>query len=95
MPVYSFIMDFRGGTYISQTTAPNLNKSVELWAKNLNTEILYLGDKSKKQLIADIPELIDEEEFVNIDTMKNIWFGMYRFKTGLAKIHIIKTDIAS
>ena len=86
-------MQFRGGTYISQTTATNLNQAIELWANTLEVEgIQYLSQKTKKQLIDDLPELITDNEFVTIDTVTNIWIGLYRFKTGLATIHIFKTD---
>ncbi len=94
MNTYSFIMDFRGGTYIDQITAATLRKSIETWANELNVkEIQYLSDKSKAYLLAKIDELF---EFLNpIETVQNIWTTSFGFKTGTAKILIIKTDIVS
>jgi len=91
MNTYSFIMDFRGGTYIYQIDAAELQKAFEIWANNLNvSEVKYLGDKSKDFLLNNKDELT---EFLNpIDTVKNIWHTSFDFKTGTASIHVIKTD---
>jgi len=91
MALYSFIMDFREGTYISQTTATDIKKAIESWAKTLEVDgIQYIGEKSKQYLI-------DNLDFVyeltgKIDTVQNIWITQFGFKTGIATIHIFKTD---
>ena len=91
MALYSFFMQFRGGTYISQTTATNLNQAVEIWAKTLEVDgIQYLGEKSKQYLIDNLDVFF--EYLGNIDTVINIWITDFSFKTGIATIHIFKTD---
>ncbi len=93
MECYSFIMDFRGGTCISQVYANDLNAAITNWAKALEADkIKYLSIKTKNQLINDIPELIKDELITPIESVKNIWLFCYRFKTGFARIHIFKTD---
>ena len=47
MNLYTFIMNYRGGTYISQHLAENINQVIELWVDNLNYEnIEGIGKKS-------------------------------------------------
>lgn len=91
MNIYTVIMEFRGGTYISQVRAENTPQAVEIWAKELNTDtVQYLGDKNKNQLINDLPVVI-ETELSEIDTVKNVWLILYQFTTGIAYVHFIKT----
>ncbi len=86
-------MDFRGGTYISQVNAPNQNKAAEIWANEINTkEIMYFSEKSKQELIKALPELIKENEIVELDNLLNIWSFTFQFKTGFAIVNIIKTS---
>jgi len=91
MATYSFFMEFRGGTYINQITAENVNKAVELWANTLDIKgIQYLSKKSKEYIIDNLDFVF--ELMGNIDTVQNIWITQFGFKTGLATIHIFKTD---
>lgn len=92
MNLYTIIMDFRGGTYISQVKAPHQDKAVEIWANELNTkEVLYFSDNSKKQLIEALPELIKDNEIIELDNLQNVWSFTYQFKTGYAIVNIVKT----
>ncbi len=53
MGLYTFIMDFRGGTYISQIQEKDLMPAIQLWAETLLVEeIQYLGERVK---ITDYP----------------------------------------
>ena len=92
MNLYTFIMDFREGTYISQVDDFDEYKALVKWAKSLNIkEIQYLSNATKQQLIDSIPELIAEQELTKINTVKNVWYFDFQFKTGLANIHVVKT----
>jgi len=92
MNLYTFIMSFRAGTYISQVNASNEKQAVEAWAKELNTkEIQYLGNKTKQSFINELPDELKEFPPLPIDETKNVWIFDCRFKTGFATIHIIKT----
>jgi len=94
MQNYSFIMEFRGGTYIAQHYAVSLNSAIQIWANELPVEAIpYLSLKTKNRLIIDLPQLINDNEFIAIESVKNVWLGGYRFKTGFARIHVIKTDV--
>ncbi len=90
MNLYTFIMDFRGGTYIDQLTAPNENEAVLKWAKQLN--VRYIGTKTKQLFIKELPERLKEFAPKPIDEIKNVWCFTYQFKTGYGIINIIKTS---
>lgn len=93
MDLYTIILDFRGGTYIKQVKAPNQNKAAEKWANELSTkEILYFSEKSKEQLIEALPEIIKENEIIELDNLQNVWSFTFQFKTGYAIVNIIKTN---
>lgn len=93
MNLYTVLMDFRDGTYISQVKASEQIKAVEIWANKLNTkEIMYFSEKSKSQLIIAIPELIKDNEIVTLDNLQNVWTFTLQFKTGFAIVNIIETS---
>ena len=50
MPFYTFIMEYAGGTYISQVKATSPQKATVKWAKQLNvSEIHKFGQVSKEK----------------------------------------------
>lgn len=87
--LYTFIMDFRGGTYISQIKAKGLTEACEKWLEKLSTkDVKYLGSKTKMELYNELKN----EMVTPINGVDNIWimnflpFGYY------ITVHIIKTD---
>lgn len=91
--LFTFVMDFRGGTYFDQLTAGSVKQAVNKWAENLNVaEIEHLGEKSKQQLINALPDLNTNQIIKPLETAKNVWRFSFQFKTGFAVIHIVKTD---
>jgi hypothetical protein len=52
MAMYTFIMEYRGGTYISQVEAPSIEIAVVCWAEELNpSEITHLSPALKRQVV--------------------------------------------
>lgn len=89
MELYTFILGFRGGTYISQVYGKEVDEAITLWAKELKIdEIKHFGFKSKEELIIGLG---DEEPGLINDTI-NVWISCVPLKKGFAIIHIIKTD---
>jgi hypothetical protein len=89
MKKFTFIAEFRGGTYISQYDAENLKVALDIWAENLNTKYF---SKSKKEKI--IVEVNNKDLFpVELDGIKNAWCGVFlRGKFSLL-LNIVKTAI--
>lgn len=92
MNLYTFIMEFRGGTYIDQVMGTNIDEAIITWANTLKVdEIKYLSTKTKQQLIDELPDEIADGMIGKIATVENVWLFVFLFHTGAARIHIIKT----
>lgn len=90
MKVYTFIMEFRGGTYISQVSSNSLKNSVQNWAQNLNiNEINFFDQQSQKELV----ELVVDNKPIGISGLLNIWCLSLSLKRGFVLITIVQTDI--
>lgn len=92
---YTFIMDYKGGTYISQTYAPNLTKACETWLESLNIdEIQGAGKKFKTELLIKV--LDQEIPPVLLQGLQNVWcISAVVEQNELALINIIQTDTCS
>ena len=95
MALYTFIVDYNGGTYISQITAPNPKSAVRSWADNFPIEAVPgLGAKSKQELIRILQR--DEEEdginYVLIDGLTNTWCASHLVRGKLMSILFVETS---
>ena len=89
MGKYTFIMYFRGGTYISQVEENNLTGSIKLWASKLDIKpIKYFGIKAKEDLLKEI----DEEIPTLLDGLSNIWYMGFLLNGSYTVVHVIRTD---
>jgi pantothenate kinase len=85
--LYSFIMYYRGGTYISQVISSDVRSALFLWANELNVKnIKYLGTTSKNELI----NKAYDELPIPIDQMTNIWYVDFLINGCYMYAHIIK-----
>jgi hypothetical protein len=85
---YTFITEFRGGTYISQVKETNLRAAMILWGMNLDLEqIKFLGEKGKSELQKEL----ENESPTSIDGVENVWFFCIRIKPGLLMVNVIET----
>lgn len=86
--MYTFIMEFREGTYVSQVHAASLTNAVIEWAKSLAVdEIRYLGQTGKAEMI----KMSKEAEPVLLKGLANVWFESFAIKQGFARVNIVKT----
>jgi hypothetical protein len=73
--LYTVVMEYRGGTYVSQVNAGNVVEALREWALALDTgAIKWLGPARKRELL----KTIDEEpswaiEPVKLDGLVNAW----------------------
>jgi hypothetical protein len=89
MELYTIVMDYRGGTYISQIWAENIDTACKLWAENINIEaIQFFKQKLKNRLITEIVN----EKPIKSDGAVNVWFVLAKLNNFFAHINIIKTD---
>lgn len=91
--IYTYIANFRGGTYCTQVMSDNVQESLIEWIEKLKTEkseIKFLGSK----VISEIQIAIKEEDNnpTAITGLKNIWFVMFATSTGTFYVNIVQTD---
>ena len=93
MELYTYIMEFRGGTYITQVISDNINNSVYNWIEQLEhevSEIKYIGKKT----ITELKQMLLNnfiEKPISLDRLSNVWYlGIY-CKVGTMHINIINT----
>jgi hypothetical protein len=92
MPFYTFLLDFKDGTYISQVDANTEKEACQKWAENLDvSEIVGLGIKGKEILIIEM----ENEEIVPIKNLKNVWCVSALIRGKLALITFVKTETAT
>lgn len=88
MNTYTFIAEFREGTYISQVKEINVSAAMVLWGETLDlTQIKFLGKKSKSAIL----EKLTDEEATRIDGMDNVWGFCLKLKTGFLMVNVVKT----
>ena len=91
---FTFIVNFRGGTYCTQVHASDVTKSVLKWIEQITKEqnqIQYLGDKIFDELKKEAGD--ENNELVPLKALKNIWYTNYTTKQGTFHINIVQTDL--
>ncbi len=89
---YTFVMEFRGGTYCSQLKAIDIEQALNKWTNELTkdrSEVKYLTlDKLTKLK----EEIRNGERPIKIKGLKNIWFTSLLTTRDKIYLNIIKTD---
>jgi hypothetical protein len=89
MALYTFIMEYAGGTYISQVKASFPKSACVKWAQELDhSQVKGLGLKGKESLI----EQMREESPVALDGMLNAWCNSALVRGKLALINLVRTE---
>lgn len=67
---FTFILQFRGGTYISQIEAPNAMMAKDQWARNLDEHSIEgMGSRIKASMIKSVAEDVPTP----IAGMNDVW----------------------
>jgi len=90
MSLFTFVLDYRGGTYIQQVEAANEERAVEAWARVLNLDdIQGLTAKSRPMLQAKFLG----QELAPVSGSKSVWCVSARLRGSLALVHVIRTEV--
>jgi hypothetical protein len=91
---YTFIAEFRGGTYCIQVEAMHVQDAVLAWVKQLPTsknEIRHLGNKT----IAAIESQACNQDVqpVPLNGLSNVWYLHCGTRQGAWHINIVRTFV--
>ncbi|MES2543546.1 MAG: hypothetical protein V4548_01580 [Bacteroidota bacterium] len=91
---FTYVLEFRGGTYCTQVKSESVNKSVIVWIEKLKEEkkeIRYLADKT----INEIELIVSHKDYIPVplERLENIWFTHYKTRQGSLLVNIIQTHI--
>ncbi len=86
--LYTFVLDFKGGTYLSQVTAANFNDAPMNWARELKSDqIAGAVNDFRNKIISQI----SDEPPVEIVGLSNTWCLTFQIDERLAIVHFIET----
>ena len=89
MELFTFIMTYLGGTYISQVEARDKEQARDIWIRTLKIkEIKFFTIKDQENIIK---ENFVDDDLALIEGMKNVWFFMVETKKGFGHVNLIKT----
>lgn len=84
--LFTIILEYRGGTYIAQVTAVNIDRALIEWAGQLRQlEIGNLTERDKRLLIAQLRDDFAEP----VDGLVGVFCLTARVKNSLALVHMI------
>lgn len=91
MNLYTFIMNYEDGIYISQVNSVDETQAIQVWLKDL--DIKSINGFTEKIRLKLIKEGLGNENPVIVDGCKNVWCICLKIKpkTELAIIHIIQS----
>jgi hypothetical protein len=90
MALYTFVMEFLGGVYISQVREMSLRKACIKWARTLNVGgIKGLGAKGQAEFIREMKDKANKP--VPLSGLINAWCTSALSRRGVALINIVKT----
>lgn len=88
MGLYTFFLDFQGGTYLSQVRAKSFNDAPKVWAEEGNfADISKLLPDFKGILLASV----DQENAIEIEGLINTWCLTFSIADELALVHFTET----
>jgi hypothetical protein len=88
--LYTFIMEFRGGTYVSQVESKSMNDACNKWANNIDVSaIKYFNEAIRKKLLLEITN--EEDKPSKLKGLRNIFYAGVILGRHIAHISIVLT----
>lgn len=89
MPFFTFVLEYKGGTYISQVSSGSHVTAFVKGAKSLQAvEVKGLGNKGKSSLI----EQMKTNQITPITGLTNVWCNTAIISDRLAIVNLIQTE---
>ncbi|MGH1456153.1 MAG: hypothetical protein ACRBDI_05180 [Alphaproteobacteria bacterium] len=86
--LFTFILNYLDGTYISQVREDNLNKAIKLWLDQLDLSSLDIDQNLKDIIIKDF----SNENWVTLENMNNVWCQSSTIDDELFLVNVVKTS---
>jgi hypothetical protein len=89
MGLFTLVLDYRGGTYVSQATCGTLGELMYVLAQAINWNALenHVSEREKSWFLEDLAEIPPSP----IDGLKNVWCNSARLGEFMAILHIVET----
>lgn len=88
MTKFTFIVEYRRGTYIQQITADSLQSAFQNWATAIDSfNIPEISHVEKELLVEDTKY----EEPTKIDRVENVWCVFLKIKRSTLLVNIVAT----
>lgn len=87
MRKFTFLADYKGGTFISQYIANDVVAAEFLWAVNLDPQ--YFNEKERKKILAQIEE--GEFKPISITGVDNVWNDIFLIFRKPLFLNIVET----
>lgn len=94
MTTFTFITDYRGGTYISQQSADDLHTACQLWKDHVISG-KYIQHLNVKQFSGAFDADIEELPPLAIDEVSNVWIFQLLIGDDMLTAHIVQTDLST
>lgn len=94
MPTYTFITDYRGGTYICQKAATDLRSACFMWKEEI-VKGGYVQHLDLNAFAQAFDADIDEMPPLPIDEVSNVWLFHLMFGRYMLDLHIVQTETAA
>jgi hypothetical protein len=91
MNLFTFVLDYKGGVYISQVWAMDYTEAPSKWANSLNIKKIHdLGPKNKEHLMKNlINELYVPQP---LEGLTNVWCVAITLNGHLALVNFMATN---
>ena len=86
--LFTFVLDFAGGTYLSQYRGESLREACEKWVQGMDTSAVASMDKASR---LDLASEVDIAEAVRIEGLTNVWCLSFLPGKTLGLVHVIRT----
>ena len=91
--LFTYIVEFRGGTYCSQVNTKNIYESLNTWVELLRKgeiEIKHLGEQTIKEIVNESQN--EDENPLLLNGLQNIWCFAFSTRHGFLLGNIVLTD---
>ncbi len=88
---FTFIMDFKGGTYCSQVKSRSIYLALKLWTNKLTEQRKEIKFLTLEKIDKIRNQIVEGEKPTKLKGLKNIWFVSFFLNKDIMFINIIKT----